>query len=85
MRTALAIVVLIAGLVPAAAQVTARDVDLAIAAIAAQERWIAARSAHRRFIELYDYRSTRIVRKPQRSGGCRWSPYERRCWSSIVY
>ena len=85
MRVALVIPVLAALTAPATAQVTARDVDLAIAAIAAQERWIAARSAHRRFVELYDYRPTVQARKPQRSGGCRYSPRGRKCWSSIEY
>lgn len=82
MRVVLAFALLVAGLVPAAAQ-TPHDVDRAIAAIAAQERWIAARSAHRRFIELYDYRPTRVTRRPQRSGGCQYSPQGRNCWSRV--
>lgn len=83
MRAALAILLLLAGLVPSMAQ-SARDIDLAIAAIAAQERWIAARSAHRRFVELYDYRPTVAApRRPQRSGGCSYTPRERTCWSRV--
>lgn len=89
MRAALAILVLLAGLVPAGAQ-SAAAVDREIAAMAQANRLYDARlmaQAHRRTMAAwYGWQApVNAHPRPQRSGGCRYSPQQRTCWSHIQY